>query len=187
MVRQSDPKTANPIIGTSSDPRARTTGVVYLLYFVTAVFAKFLHDRGLVSYGNAVNVVAIGCYIAVTLLFYEMFRPVNRAVSLSAALFSLAGCAIMTLSLVHLGPPNISPLLFFGPYCILIGYLIFQSAFLPWILGVLMASAGLGWLIFCVAAARRPSVFLHSDARHLSRGVVDAMAPRARRERPEVA
>jgi hypothetical protein len=37
---------------------------------------------------------------------------------------------------------------FFGVYCLLIGYLIFRSAFLPRILGVLMACAGLGWLTF---------------------------------------
>jgi hypothetical protein len=37
---------------------------------------------------------------------------------------------------------------FFGIYCLLIGYLIFKSSFLPRILGVLMAVAGLGWLTF---------------------------------------
>jgi hypothetical protein len=37
---------------------------------------------------------------------------------------------------------------FFGVYCLLIGYLIFTSAFLPRILGGLMALAGLGWLTF---------------------------------------
>jgi hypothetical protein len=37
---------------------------------------------------------------------------------------------------------------FFGFYCLLIGYLIFRPAFLPRILGVLMAPAGLGWLTF---------------------------------------
>jgi hypothetical protein len=38
--------------------------------------------------------------------------------------------------------------MFFGPYCVLIGYLILTSTFLPRFLGVLMVFAGLGWLIF---------------------------------------
>jgi hypothetical protein len=36
----------------------------------------------------------------------------------------------------------------FGVHCVLISYLIFKSIFLPRILGVLMALAGLGYLIF---------------------------------------
>lgn len=39
-------------------------------------------------------------------------------------------------------------LIFFGSYCFLIGYLVFRSAFLPRILGALMAFAGLSWLSF---------------------------------------
>jgi hypothetical protein len=39
-------------------------------------------------------------------------------------------------------------LVFFGFYCLLIGYLIFRSTFLPRILGALMACAGLAWLTF---------------------------------------
>ncbi len=39
-------------------------------------------------------------------------------------------------------------LVFFGFYCLLIGYLIFRSTFLPRILGALMAFAGLVWLIY---------------------------------------
>jgi hypothetical protein len=39
-------------------------------------------------------------------------------------------------------------LAFFGFYCLLIGYLIFRSKFLPRVLGLLMAFAGLGWLTF---------------------------------------
>jgi hypothetical protein len=43
----------------------------------------------------------------------------------------------------------------FGFYCLLIGYLIFRSAFLPRFLGVLMAVAGLGWLTFLSPALAR--------------------------------
>jgi hypothetical protein len=126
--------------------RARITGVVYLLYFLTAVSAEVFVGR-LVVY-DAVNLIAYAFYVSVTLLFYDMFKPVNRSLSLVAAFFSLAGCANDLLGLFNLAPYKISSLLFFGPYCILIGYLIFRSIFLPRILGVLMATAGVGWLIF---------------------------------------
>jgi hypothetical protein len=39
-------------------------------------------------------------------------------------------------------------IVFNGFYCLLIGYLIFRSTFLPRILGALMTFAGLGWLTY---------------------------------------
>jgi hypothetical protein len=127
---------------------ARIAGVVYLLYFLTAILAELLVGRGLVAYGNTINVIAFAFYIAVTVLFYHLFKPVNRSLSLLAALFSIMGCTIGSLSVFHLAPSHISAFLFFGPYCLLIGYLILRSTFLPRIFGVLMMFAGLGWLIF---------------------------------------
>jgi hypothetical protein len=135
-------------------PRARTTGVVYLLYFLTAILAQLLVGRKLVAYGNAANLIATGLYIALTLLFFGMFKPVNRYLSLIAALFSLAGCVVMTLGLFLPSLP-INPLLFFGPYCLMIGYLVFKSTFLPRILGVLLILAGLGWLAFLLPQVTR--------------------------------
>lgn len=132
----------------SPDPRARITGAVYLFFFLTAGFGEFLISRKLVVYGEAVSLISDACYVVVTLLFYEMFKPVHRGVSLVAALFSLVGCAITILDLFHLAPSRLSPLLFFGPYCLLLGYLIFKSTFLPRVLGALMMLAGLGWLVF---------------------------------------
>jgi hypothetical protein len=127
---------------------ARITGVIYLLYFLTAILAQFLDGKKLVVYSNAMNLIGTGFYLILTVLLYALFKPVNRSLSLIAALFSLAGCVVMTVALFPRVSLPISPLLFFGPYCLLIGYLIFRSTFLPHILGALMAFAGLGWLAF---------------------------------------
>jgi Domain of unknown function (DUF4386) len=192
------PAMMEPIPEASPRPRARITGVIYLLYFLTAVFGE-LFLKGLVVDGDAAStannilahqplfrlglatgLIATAFYIAVTTLFYDLFKPVNRSLSLLAAFFSLVGCAILAFaSLFQLAPlvvlggsqylsvfkleqlralalmflelntqaANIC-LVFFGFYDLLIGYLIFRSAFLPRILGVLMAFAGLGWLTF---------------------------------------
>jgi hypothetical protein len=141
-------------------PRARMTGAVYLLYFLTAVGGEVFVGRGrLVAY-DAVNLLAHALYIAMTLLFYYMFEPVNRSLSLLAAFIGLAGCANEVLGIFHLAPYKISSLVFFGPYCLLIGYLIFTSTFLPRILGGLMALAGVGWLIFLSPLANYLSTYL---------------------------
>ena len=175
---------------------ARIAGVFYLLTFVGGVASLALGGR-LVNYGDAAataasiraheslfrlgfaaNLFASACYVAVTLLFYELFKPVRRSISMLAAFFSLVGCAVgafgslfqlaplvvlggaqylgvfnleqlhaLALVLLKLGAQaNNIGLVFFGCYCLLIGYLIFRSDFLPRILGVLMAIGGAGWL-----------------------------------------
>jgi len=124
--------------------KARIAGVFYLLNIVMGAIALFVSGR----LGLAANLIAAACYVVVTLLFYYIFKPVNRSLSLLAALFSLLGCAIGALSPFHLAPFHINNLVFFGFYCLLISYLILRSDFLPRILGVLMAIGGLGWLTF---------------------------------------
>jgi hypothetical protein len=183
---------------TSPRARARITGVVYLFFFLTTIFATSLINKLVVSddaaatahnilaheplfrFGVITGLVSTAFYIALVALFYHLFKPVNRSLSLVAAFLSLTGCAILVFgSVLQLAPLvilgggrylsvfsaqqlqalaytflelndqgfNIT-LLFFGLYCILIGYLIFRSTFLPRILGVLMMLAGLGWLAF---------------------------------------
>ena len=140
--------------------KARITGVVYLLYFLTAVSAEvFIGRSRLIAY-DAVTLIADAFYIAVTLRFYSMFKPVNRSLSGLAALLSLAGCAKEILRLFNLAPLKVNTLVFFAPYCLLLGYLIFKSTFLPRILGVLMALAGLGWLIFLSPLGNHLSTYL---------------------------
>lgn len=135
---------AEHIADASPDLKARIAGVFYLLTFLTGGVALFVRGR----WGLLAGLIAGASYIAVTLLFYYLFKPVHKSLSLLAALISLVGCAVGPVGLLVHAASHISPLVFFGFYCLLIGYLIFQSTFLPRVLGVLMAIAGLGWLTF---------------------------------------
>ncbi len=113
---------------TPPSPKGRAIGVVYLLYFVGAVSAVFL-AKGLVISGDAaatakaimahqslyrsglaVGLLANAIYIALTALFYGLFEPVNRSVSLIAAFFSFVGCGIQILG----GIFQLAPLVVLG-------------------------------------------------------------------------
>jgi len=122
---------------------ARIAGVFYLITFVAGSASLALSSGKL-----AADLIANVAYVGVTVLFYKIFKPVNKNISLLAAVVSLVGIANGTLTTFHRAPTSINPLVFFGFYCLLIGYLIIKSTFLPGILGVLMAIGGLGWLTF---------------------------------------
>jgi len=126
-----------------SSPRlkARFAGVFYLLAVVTAAFAETF-VRGRLLY--AAGLVPVASFVVVTLLLYQLFMPVNRSLALLAALLNLVGLTLEALELHFLGA-NIA-LMFHGLYCALVGYLVFRSAFVPRILGALMAIGGLAWL-----------------------------------------
>ena len=122
---------------------ARLAGVLYLITYLTGLVA-LAGVRGRIAAGLISSV----CYVGVTLAFYFLFRPVSRSLSLVAAGISLLGCILGALDAVDLAPVAVNALVFFGVYCLLIGYLIFRSGFLPRVLGVLMGIGGLGWLTF---------------------------------------
>ena len=145
---------------TRRSPRliARIAGLIYLLVFVTGIFSLFVRS----GIGIAAASIAGALYLAVTLLFYFIFKPVNHSLSLLAAMISLLGIVIGPVSMMVRALSVISPLVFFGFYCLLIGYLILKSTFLPRILGVLMMFAALGWLTFLspsFAGSLSPYVF----------------------------
>jgi len=127
--------------------KARLAGIFYALNILTGSLSLFFAGRGLSTYGDAANLVAATCYLVVTLLFFQLFKPVSMRLSLIAACVSLIGCALSVLAVLGVSA-GISPLPFFGAYCLLIGYLILRSSFLPAVLGVLMMIGGLGWLTF---------------------------------------
>jgi hypothetical protein len=84
--------------------------------------------------------------VAVTLLVYCIFKPVNKGLSLVAASCNFVG---LTCGALRWNPRGVDiPVVLAGLYCLLIGYLVFRSTFLPRILGALMAFAGLAWVTY---------------------------------------
>jgi hypothetical protein len=179
--------------------KARMTGVFEVLEGMTSAFgqvfvlgrlvvfsdaaataANILGHQRLFWLGFVSSLIGVACHIAWTLLFYELFKPVNRSLSLLAAFVGLVVCGLQALtSLLYLAPllilqggSSVSAftaeqlqalaliflklnayafeidLVFFGFWCVLAGYLIFRSTFLPRILGVLLAIDGLGWATY---------------------------------------
>ncbi len=121
----------------------RIAGIFYLGTFVSGGIA-LASGAGLA----VANAIATVCYVGVTVLFYNLFKPVSHRVSLLAALFSAVGCVLGVVRGLHLARIPINELAFFGCYCILIGYLIVASRFLPRALGIFLAIGGVSWLTF---------------------------------------
>ena len=127
--------------------KARMAGVLFLFLVLTSTFTEFF-ARGRLSLPAhvAAGVIEVSCMIAVTLLFYNIFKPVDRRLSLLAASFNFVAVTILLLQFL---PHSVNiGLGFHGFYWILIGYLILRSTFLPRILSALTAIAGLCWLTF---------------------------------------
>src|ERR1700733_13982084 len=123
--------------------KARIAGVFYLLAILIGVFGVYIVGGRL---GFVAELVAGLFYIAATLLLYDIFRPVNRSLSGLAAFF---GLAVSVVGALEWHPRGLDiGLISLGFHCLLIGYLIFRSTFLPRILSALMVLAGLAWLTF---------------------------------------
>jgi hypothetical protein len=185
-----------PIAETSPPFRADIAALFYLMSILTGGAAAFVRWRLVVpgdAMATATNILAheplfrmllaadlisASCYVAVTLLFYEMFKLVNKGLSLLTAFFSLMSCAIVAFACLfhiavlvvlrgaqYLNILDMQPVLalaltclklraqaysvslvFLGFSCLLTGYLILRSTFLPRLVGALIAFAGLGWL-----------------------------------------
>ena len=108
----------------SATTRARLAGVAYLVTVLTGLFAEIgvrgklidydnaaataqniLGSESLYRWGLAADIVGGAAYVVVTVLLYELLKPVSRSLSLLAASFSLVGIAIGCLAaLGHLAP-----------------------------------------------------------------------------------
>jgi hypothetical protein len=115
-----------PIAEPSPLFKARAAGFFWLMTILTGMFAfvtggrfivpgdaattatNIMAHESLYRWSFAANIIATACYLAVTLLIYVLFKPVNRNIALLGAFFSLTGCANGAVSgLAYLAPLNI--------------------------------------------------------------------------------
>lgn len=190
--------------------KARLAGLFYLLTggtaFAYSVRGKLIVAGSAAATANHIlshetlfrealiaDLLGVACYLVVTALFYELFKPVSRQVSLLAAFFGLIGCTVQVVACgFHLGAlvllrgaqdPGMFEvqqsqtlaftllklhgatfaiaILWLGIYCLLIGYLVFQSRFLPRTLGVLMALGGIGYITNTLTTFLSPALGMH--------------------------
>jgi hypothetical protein len=124
---------------------ARLAGSLYAVALLTAIFHEFIAPAAM---GTAAVVVAVGCYIAVALLLYGILRRIQPSVALVATVTGVIG---LVLDALHWHPGGINAgMTLHGVFCILVGWLFFHSALVPRVLAILMAFAGLVWLLYLI-------------------------------------
>lgn len=163
---------------------ARTAGLFYLATIVAGLYAQLgtrsplvMRDDATATLSNitahltlyrsgiVADLVMLGCYLVVTVLFYHLFWGGGMRVSGIAAVFSLTGIAVLAMTtLLHVAPLVLNDmgqsastvlvalrlhgqgyaisLVFFGIYCLLIGWLSVRSGAVPIVVGALMALGG---------------------------------------------
>lgn len=176
---------------------ARTAGFFYLLIILCGIFSEvvvrsslivpsdatttannIIASASLFRLGFAADTIMLFSDVIVMVLFYVLFRPVDRTLSLLAAAFRLMMAAILGFNLLnHYAPLLILNgsdylgtfttaqlhalvllfmelhqhgydlgLLFFGLHCLVLGYLIIKSNYIPRIIGTAIMLAGLVYL-----------------------------------------
>jgi hypothetical protein len=126
-----------------------------------------LGSESLFRVGIACLILAVMLDIVVALALRALFEPVNKSVSTMAAAFRVAYAAVFLVAisqlvgaLALLDDASLAlhaidafttiftiGLVLFGVHLMLIGHLVYRSGFAPRILGVLLAIAGLGYLV----------------------------------------
>lgn len=136
---------------------------------VATAAQSMLNDDTQFRSGLIANLAMLASYVVVTVLFYGLFRSVSKRLSSMAAAFSMIGIAVLACDTLILAMilklpdvatigstgPDVAPfllrvhgdgykisLVFFGIYCLLLGWLIWRSHFMPKVIAVMVAAAG---------------------------------------------
>jgi hypothetical protein len=119
----------------------KVVGLVYVVYFVLALAGMTLRSVPLQLAGTVTNFV-------LAVFLYRVFAPADPRIALALLPLSFIHCVIEGVGQAQANTDlQRLALLPFAPFLIVLGYLIARSTFAPASLGVLVALAGLGWLI----------------------------------------
>lgn len=140
-----------------------------------ATVHNLLTHEVLFRWGFLVSIAGVFFHLAWALLMYQLLRIVDRTIAALAVFVVLICCAMQTVTAFFYLAPLLAiqsglgaeqasslasvflklnaaafqmDLVFFGLWCVLTGYLIFRSTFLPRVLGVLLMADGVGWALF---------------------------------------
>ncbi len=144
---------------------ARLAGALWLVVIVAGVIS-FATRSTQPRLAFAANQFAGLCYLGVTVLLYELFKPVRASLSRFAAFCGLAGVASGAAadSLTQSNPPAqgfFIAMVFFGAQIITVGYLITRSTLIPRLLGVLLMLGGSSYVINSFTNFLSPSIGSH--------------------------
>jgi Domain of unknown function (DUF4386) len=201
---QPDGANSPPLVrpGMDADWSIRTAsliaGVGILLIAGLAGFGNFVAVQGLVTQGDAAKtaqdvlgsqslfrlgiaslLLVVALDVVVAWALYRVFSPVNRSISMLAALFRLVYAGVFLVAISHLisalrlldndsylsvfTPAQVhaealsgihaytdvwaAGLVLFGFHLLIVGYLAYRSGYVPRFFGLLVAVAGLGYVI----------------------------------------
>lgn len=154
---------------------ARIAGALYLVNILAGAFAigyvssaaPTIHENEtLFRAGVAAHLVVTLTNPPLTLIFYELFKVVNRRLAILAAFFSLVATGIEGASLFVQAVHPVVPAYdvyaaFFGFDLMTIGYLVYRSNFLPRAIGVLLAVDGVSYVLYSFVDILAPGFASH--------------------------
>ena len=119
----------------------KVVGLVYVAYFLLAFAGMTFRSVPLQLAGTALNFV-------LAVFLYRLFAPADPRIALLVLPLSFIHCVLQGIGQAQANTDlQRSALLPFAGFLIVLGYLIAQSTFAPASLGVLVALAGIAWLI----------------------------------------
>ena len=130
----------------------KVVGLAYVAFLLLSLAGMRLRNTPLQLVGSAAGLV-------LAVLLYQLFAPADPSIALALLPLALLHYVIQGVGQVRADADTLRlALIPFAAYLVVLGYLIARSTFAPAGLGMLIALAGLAWLIAAVPRAPTWSV-----------------------------